>query len=439
MITYDDLSVFLLKCTRNLIAMFRGRFAAGRFAKKEAPIMEITLSERVMRLKPSASIAAKAIVNDLRAKGRRIVDFTVGEPDLDTPAHIIDVAVAAMRNGDTHYTASNGTPALRRAIAAKLQRENGVSMADAEIVVGIGAKQLIFESFAATLNDGDEVIVPAPFWVSYPDIVALNGGTPVIVSCPRETGFKLTPAQLEAAITPRTRWVILCAPSNPTGALYSRDELEGLAGALRAHPHVAVMTDDIYEHLVYDDVTPHALLAIAPDLRPRVVMINGMSKAYAMTGWRVGYAAGPAPVIAAITKLLGQSTTCACSFAQAAAVEALSGDQTALHDMVAIYQRRRNLMFEALKAIPGIDCDLPEGAFYIYPDVSGLLGKQTPDGKRIETDLDLSLYLLEAVGVAVMDGTSYGVSPCLRLSFATSEDVITEGCALIAQACAALK
>ncbi len=401
--------------------------------------MDIPLSGRVTRLKPSASIAAKAIVNDLRARGRRIVDFTVGEPDLDTPAFIIDAAIAAMRAGDTHYTPSNGTPALRSAIAAKLARENGVTVSDAEIVVGVGAKQLIFETFAATLDNGDEVIVPAPYWVSYPDIVALNGGVPVIVPCLRDTGYKLTPSQLAGAITRRTRWVILCAPSNPTGALYSRAELAALADVLRAHPHVAVMTDDIYEHLVYDGVTAHALLNVAPDLRGRVVMINGMSKAYAMTGWRIGYATGPAHVIAAITKLLGQSTTCACSFAQAAAAEALNGDPTAVQEMVATYQRRRNLMFDALRAIPGIDCDLPEGAFYIYPDVSGLLGRTTPQGKRIETDIDLSLYLLESVGVAVMDGTSYGVSPCLRLSFATSEDTIAEGCALIAQACAALK
>jgi aspartate aminotransferase len=400
--------------------------------------MKITLSERVTRLKPSASIAAKAIVNELRAQGRSIVDFTIGEPDLDTPPHIVEAAIAAMRAGDTHYTATNGTPALRQAIAAKLKRENGLAFDPADIVVGVGAKQLIFEAFAATLNPGDEVIVPAPYWVSYPDIVALNGGSPVIVPCGRDTDFKLTGPVLEAAITPRTRWLILCAPSNPTGAVYTREELTALAAVLSRHPHVAVLTDDIYEHLVYDGAAAHALLAVEPALAGRVLLVNGLSKAYAMTGWRIGYAAGPSEVIAAIVKLLGQSTTCASSISQAAAVAALNGDQTPVREMVALYQRRRDLMHEGLSAIPGIACARPAGAFYIYPDVSGLIGRRTPEGKRIESDLDLSLYLLQSVGVAVMDGAAYGMSPCLRLSFATSEETIAEGCALIREACAAL-
>ena len=400
--------------------------------------MTIALSDRVNSLKPSASIAAKAIVNDLRAKGRKIIDLTIGEPDLDTPPHIIEAATAAMRAGDTHYTASNGTPMLRQAISAKLTRENGISVPPERIVVGCGAKQLIFEAFAATLNEGDEVIVPAPYWVSYPDIVSLNGGTPVIVACDRSTGFKLSGPALEAAITPRTRWVILCAPSNPTGAVYAQDELAELAKVLLRHPHVAVMTDDIYEHLVYDDATVDNLLRIEPALEDRILLINGLSKAYAMTGWRIGYAAGPTEVVGAITKLLGQSTTCPSSISQAAAVEALNGDQTPVREMVALYQRRRNLMHEGLNAIPGLRCDLPAGAFYIYPDVSDLIGRRTPQGKVLQSDTDLTLYLLEAVGVAVMDGSAYGMSPCLRLSFATSEETIAEGCALIAQACAAL-
>lgn len=399
----------------------------------------ISLSERVTRLKPSASIAAKAMVNDLRSQGRKIIDFTVGEPDLDTPPHIVEAGVKAMRSGDTHYTASNGTLALRNAISAKLHRDNALSIPPEDIVVGIGAKQLIFEAFAATLNDGDEVIVPAPYWVSYPDIVRLNGGMPKIVICDRSDNFKLTGAALEAAITPRTRWVILCAPSNPTGAIYSATELAELAQVLQRHPHVAVMTDDIYEHLSYDGVRSDNLLRIDPSLQDRVLLINGLSKAYAMTGWRIGYAAGPAPVINAITKLLGQSTTCACAFSQAAAVEALNGDQAPLKDMVAIYQRRRDLMHTRLSAIPGLECELPQGAFYIYPDVSGLIGKIKPDGDTLETDLDVTLYFLSEAGVAVMDGTAYGLSPCLRLSFATSEDIIAEGCDLIAKACAALK
>lgn len=400
--------------------------------------MTISLSDRVMRLKPSASIAAKAIVNDLRAQGRKIVDFTIGEPDLDTPPHIIEAAIAAMQAGDTHYTATNGTPALRKAIADKFQRENGVTIDPANVVVGVGAKQLIFEAFAATLNDGDEVIVPAPFWVSYPDIVSLNGGKPVIVTCARNDGFKLTGATLEAAITAKTRWVILCAPSNPTGAVYSAADLAELAAVLKRHPQVAVMTDDIYERLIYDGAVSANLLQVAPDLQDRVLLINGLSKAYAMTGWRIGYAAGPSAVIGAIVKLLGQSTTCASSISQAAAVVALNGDQAPVREMVALYERRRNLMFDRLSQIPGIRCEKPAGAFYIYPDVSGLIGRTTPEGQRLENDVDVALWLLRSVGVAVMDGSAYGMSPCLRLSFATAEDTIAEGCDLIAQACATL-
>lgn len=400
--------------------------------------MNIPLSNRVKSLKPSASIAAKAIVNDLRAQGRKIIDFTIGEPDLDTPPPIIEAAIAAMHSGDTHYTPSNGTPALRQAIADKLARDNEVIVSPSDIVVGCGAKQLIFEAFAATLNDGDEVIVPAPYWVSYPDIVALNGGKPVIVSCTRESDFKLTAPALEAAITPQTRWVILCAPSNPTGALYSSSELAALAEVLHRYPHVAVMTDDIYEHLVYDGQRADSLLRVDPTLEGRVLMVNGLSKAYAMTGWRIGYAAGPSEVIGAITKLLGQSTTCPSSISQAAAVEALNGDQAPVHEMAALYERRRNLMHKHLSAIPGIRCTRPAGAFYIYPDVSALIGRRTPEGQVIETDTDLTLYLLKSVGVAVMDGAAYGMSPCLRLSFATSEATITEGCALLSQAVAAL-
>ncbi|HEU5067062.1 MAG TPA: aminotransferase class I/II-fold pyridoxal phosphate-dependent enzyme, partial [Sphingomicrobium sp.] len=316
---------------------------------------------------------------------------------------------------------------------------NGVTFPPEDIVVGLGAKQLIFEAFAATLNEGDEVIVPAPFWVSYPDIVRLNGGEPVIVPCGRDAGFKLTGAVLEAAITSRTRWVILCTPSNPSGAVYSREELSELAAVLLRHPHVAALTDDIYEHLVYDGATVDNILRVEPALEGRVVLINGLSKAYAMTGWRIGFAAGPSHLIAAITKLLGQSTTCPCSFSQAAAVEALNGDQQPVRDMVATYERRRNLIHERLSRIPGLRCDRPAGAFYIYPDVSALIGKITPGGETLDSDRDVALYLLREAGVAVMDGASYGMSPYLRLSFATSEDLIAEGCDLIAQACAALK
>lgn len=400
--------------------------------------MSIPLSDRVTRLKPSASIAAKAIVNDLRAKGRKIIDFTIGEPDLDTPGHIIEAGISAMKSGDTHYTASNGTPALRNAISAKYERIHGLTIPPENIVVGNGAKQLIFEAFSATLNNSDEVIIPAPYWVSYPDMVRLNNGEPKIIPCSRADAFKLTPAALEAAITSRTRWLILCAPSNPTGVIYSSAELHDLARVLKRHPQVAIMTDDIYEHLVYDGLQADNLLRVAPELNDRVLLINGVSKAYAMTGWRIGYAAGPGNVINAITKLLGQSTTCTCSFSQAAAIEALNNGQASIREMVAIYQSRRDLMHARLAAIPGITCARPKGAFYIYPDVSGLIGKTTPDGKVLESDLDVSLYFLGQAGVAVMDGTAYGLSPYLRLSFATSENIIAEGCDLIAEACAAL-
>lgn len=401
-------------------------------------MMSIELSKRVLDLKPSASIAAKAKVRELESQGFRIIDFTIGEPDFATPPHIIDAAMDALKAGDTHYTATQGTDALRSAIVGKLKRDHNVSYDISEVIVGVGAKQLIFEAFAATLNKGDEVIVPAPYWVSYPDIVAVNDGTPVVVVCGEKHGFKLTPSALEAAITPKTKWLILNSPSNPTGAVYNQEELRALLAVLDRHPHVAIMTDDIYEHIVYDGVTHYTPVQINPDFKARCLLINGMSKAYAMTGWRVGYAAGPKPLIAAIGKLLGQSTTCASSISQAASAAALNGDQNPVKDMCAIYKQRRDRMCELLAEIPGIRCATPEGAFYVYPSVEGLLGKTTPDGRVLKTDLDVSMYFLEVANVAVMDGTSYGLSPYLRLSFATAIETIEQGCERIAQACAAL-
>jgi len=400
--------------------------------------MSITLSERVNRLKPSASIAAKKRVGELQAAGRHIVDFTLGEPDLDTPAFIVDAAIAAMRAGQTHYTATQGIPALRQAIARKFLRDNGIEIDPARVIVGNGAKQLIYEAFAATLNPGDEVIVPSPYWVSYPDIVSVNGGRPVILPCPEEDGFLLSPEALEAAITPKTRWLILNSPGNPTGAVYGRERLAALTKVLDRHPHVALMTDEIYEHLVYDDAEHVTPLKVAPQLAERCLLVNGMSKAYAMTGWRIGYAAGPAALVGAIAKLLGQNTTCANSIAQAAAAAALDGDQGVVAAMAADYRNRRDRMVEMLGAVEGLRCASPRGAFYLFVNVAGLIGRRTPEGVVLETDLAVMEYFLDAAGVAVMDGASYGMSPYLRLSFATSLADIEEGCRNIAQACARL-
>ncbi|WP_254294027.1 aminotransferase class I/II-fold pyridoxal phosphate-dependent enzyme [Sphingomonas tagetis] len=389
-------------------------------------------------MKPSASIVAKKIVADLQAAGQQVIDLTIGEPDIATPAHIIDGALDAMRAGDTHYTASAGQPALRRAIAETVQREKGLPCGPDNIVVGCGAKQLIYEAFAATLNPGDEVIIPAPYWVSYPDIATLHGGSPVIVACGPDVGFKLTAAMLEAAITPRTRWLVLNSPNNPTGAVYSRQELSELAEVLHRHPHVWVMTDEIYEHLCYDGARAPSLVEVAPLLFERALIINGTSKAYAMTGWRIGYAAGPKPLIDVIVKMIGQSTTCASSVGQAAALVALTGDQTCVSEAKAMYQARRDRMLEILSDAPGLDPYSPSGAFYIYVGVSALLGRTSPGGKRIETDLDFSLYLLEEARVAVLDGGAYGLSPYLRLSFAASPDAVEAGSRAIVTACRAL-
>ncbi|TKT76235.1 pyridoxal phosphate-dependent aminotransferase [Aquamicrobium sp. LC103] len=400
--------------------------------------MSFKLSDRVSNLKPSASIAAKKRVTELQAAGRQIIDFTIGEPDLDTPDFIIDAAIKAMREGDTHYTATQGTPALRDAICNKLKRENGIDVQPENIVVGCGAKQLIFEAFAATLDEGDEVIVPAPYWVSYPDIVKVNGGTPVIVECGADVDFKLKPHALSAALTPNMRWLILNSPNNPTGAVYSAKELAALLDVLRLHPQVCLIMDDIYEHLVYDGASHASPLQIDPAFAERSLLINGVSKAYAMTGWRVGYAAGPKPLVAAIGKLLGQNTTCASSISQAGATAALEGDQAPVREMTALYEQRRNRMIELLEDVPGFDVSVPSGAFYLFPSVAELIGRRTPQGQVLHTDLDVAAYLLEAANVAVMDGSSYGLSPYLRLSFATSTDRIEEGCRRIRKATEAL-
>ncbi|WP_406868271.1 aminotransferase class I/II-fold pyridoxal phosphate-dependent enzyme [Paraburkholderia fungorum] len=397
------------------------------------------LSERINRIKPSPSMAAKALVDKLRADGRNIIDFTIGEPDLPTPQHIVDAAVVALRAGDTRYTASSGTPALRKAIATKLARDNGLTYAPENIVVGSGGKHVIFHAFAVTLNPGDEVIIQAPYWVSYPDMVVVNDGTPVIVAGDEVSGFKLSPEQLEAAITPRTKWLILNTPNNPTGAVYSEDELVALGKVLERHPHVWVMSDEIYEHFVYDGAKHISPVAAIPAIKDRSLVINGASKGYSMTGWRLGYGAGPAALVNAISKLISQTTTCPSSISQAAAVAAFLGSQEAPHYAGRVFEQRGKLMAELLRDAHGISVRPPSGAFYLYPSVSGLIGKTTPEGKVLGTDLDVVKYFTESAGVATLDGSAYGVGPHLRLSFATAELAIREGCSRIVEACLALK
>ena len=401
--------------------------------------MGIHVSERVRRIKPSPSTAAADRANELRREGRSIVNLVVGEPDFDTPAPIRAAAAQAMDAGATRYTTLAGTMELRKAIADKLRRENGIDFDPAEIVVTNGAKSAIYAAFAATLDAGDEVIVPAPYWVSYPDAALACDGVPVPVACPEAQGFKITPDQLEAAIGPRTRWLVLNSPSNPTGATYTADEYRALAKVLARHPHVMVMTDDIYEHIRFaNGIAPH-LLAAAPELRDRTLAINGVSKTYAMTGWRIGWAAGPRELIRALDTLLSQAAGNACSVSQAAAAAALDGDQSFVAESVTTYRARRDKTAAGINAIPGLSCLLPEGAFYLYINCAALIGRTTPDGKRLETDGDVVLYLLERAGVAVVAGAAYGLSPYFRLSIATSQETLDEGVKRIAAAVADLR
>ncbi|MEN5302638.1 pyridoxal phosphate-dependent aminotransferase [Pseudomonas putida] len=396
------------------------------------------LSKRVLSIAPSPSIAANALVAKLRAEGRDIVNFTVGEPDLDTPAHILDAASKAMASGDTHYTSTLGTPALREAIVTKLSRDNGLNYSVDEVVAGTGGKQIIFEALAATLNPGDEVIVHTPYWVSYPDITKLSGGTPVVIEGREENGFKLTAAELDQAITPKTKWLILNSPNNPSGAVYTLAELKGIAQVLRDHPHVLMMSDEIYEHFVYGGKSHISFVTAAPDLKDRILIINGASKGYAMTGWRLGFGAGPKWLIAAIGKLLSQSTTCPSSISQAAAVAAFAGDQTPVKAMADLYETRRDLMTGLLRDVPGLSFASPDGAFYVFVNVEGLIGKKTPSGSLLSNDADVVRFWLEEAGVATVLGEAYGISPYVRLSFASGDQVIREGCARLRKACESL-
>jgi aspartate aminotransferase len=397
------------------------------------------IADRVKRIKPSPSTSAADRANELRRQGQSIVSLVVGEPDFDTPAHIRRAAAAAMDKGATRYTLMAGTMELRQAIMAKLERENGLRYEVNEIIATNGAKSAIYSALAVTLQPGDEVIIPAPYWVSYPDMVLASDGTPVTVPCPEANGFKITPAQLAAAITPRTRWLILNSPSNPTGASYTLAEYRALAEVLDAHPHVLVMTDDIYEHIRFDGQhTPH-LLNAAPAMRERTLAINGVSKTYAMTGWRIGWAAGSRDLVQALDTFLSQSAGNCCSISQAAAAAALNGDQSFVAESVAVYKQRRDATLARINAIPGLGCRSPEGAFYLYVNCGGLIGKATPAGKVLAEDGDVVMYLLESEGVALVAGTAYGLSPYFRLSIATSIDILEEGCTRIARAVAALR
>ena len=397
------------------------------------------LASRLDRIQPSPTIAVTQKARDLKAAGRDVIGLGAGEPDFDTPDNIKAAAIAAIKAGDTKYTAVDGTPALKQAICGKFKRENGLDYKPEQVTVASGGKQVIFNTMMATLEPGDEVIIPAPYWVSYPDIVLLAEGKPVFVPCSQNNQFKLRPEDLAAAIGPKTKWIILNSPSNPTGAAYSRAELQALTDVLVKHPHVWVLTDDMYEHLVYDDFKFTTPAQIEPRLYERTLTMNGVSKAYCMTGWRIGYAAGPAPLIKAIAKVQSQSTTNPSSISQAAAVEALNGPQDFIPVHNAAFKARRDLVVDMLNKAQGLHCHRPEGAFYVYPSCAGTIGKKTPQGKVIASDDDFVTYLLDAEGVAAVQGSAFGLSPFFRISYATSTEALTEACRRIQRACAALR
>ena len=397
------------------------------------------IASRINRIKPSPSSMAGQRARELRASGRDIVGLTSGEPDFDTPPNVCEAVVRAMAASKTKYTDVGGTPELKAAICEKFRRDNDLDFGTGEIMVGTGGKQIIFNALMCTVETGDEVIVPTPYWVSYPDIVLLADGRPVLVPCAPENGFKLRAEDLERAITPKTRWLVLNAPNNPSGATYSHAELKALAEVLLRHPHVWIMTDDIYEHILYDGRQFATIAQVEPALKERTLTINGVSKAYAMTGWRIGYGAAPAVLVKAMVKLQSQSTSNASSISQAAALEALCGPQDFIAERTAIFQQRRDIVVGELNQISGIHCHLPEGAFYAFPSCAGVLGKTTPDGKLLASDEDFVLYLLEAQNLAVLQGDAYGVSPFFRISFATSVPRLQEGLRRLSQACGALR
>ncbi len=396
------------------------------------------LADRLSRVQPSPTLGINAKAKEMMAEGKNVISLSVGEPDFDTPDHIKEAAITALKKGDTKYTDVGGTPALRKAIAAKFKRENGLDYALDQIIVSTGGKQVLFNALLATVNPGDEVIIPAPYWVSYPDIVAITEGKPIIVETKVEDGFRLSPAALEAAITDKTKWLILNSPSNPTGAAYTAEQLKALADVLLRHPHVWVLADDIYEHLVYDGFTFATIAQVEPKLFDRTLTMNGCSKAFSMTGWRIGFAGGPKNLIKAMNSLQGHSTSNPVSFSQAGALAALEGSQDFLNSWRQSFVERRNLVVEKLNAIPGIRCNTPEGAFYVYPSCAGLIGKKTPQGKTLHTDEDVVSYFLESEGIAAVHGAAFGLSPFFRISYAASVNTLTDACERIRKACAAL-
>ena len=396
------------------------------------------LAKRLARIKPSPTIAINTLAQELKAAGRNVIGLAAGEPDFDTPAHIAAAGIKAIQSGNTRYTAVDGTPALKKAICAKFKRENGLDYQPNQITVGTGGKQILYNAFVATLDPGDEVIIPAPFWVSYPDMVALAEGEPVPVPCGQNSNFKLTADALAAAITPKTKWLILNSPSNPTGAAYSAAELRALADVLLDHPHVWVLTDDMYEHLLYDGLEFATIAQVEPRLVTRTLTMNGVSKAYCMTGWRIGYAAGPVELIKAMAMVQSQSTSNPSSISQAASVEALNGPQDFIAEHNKSFVARRDMVVAMLNEAEGIHCTKPDGAFYVYPSCAGAIGKTTPAGKVIETDTDFATYLLDAEGVAVVQGTAFGLAPYFRISYATSTEILTDACTRIQRFCASL-
>ena len=397
------------------------------------------VATRLARIKPSPTVALNTKAIELAAAGEDVIGLAAGEPDFDTPDHIKHAGIRAIETGDTKYTAPDGRPELKAAVCRKLKRENGLDYKPEQVIIGAGGKHVLFNAFMASLNPGDEVIIPAPYWTSYPDIVLLAEGVPVPVLCTQENGFRMTPAQLEAAITPKTKWVILNSPSNPTGAGYHYDDMKALTGVLLKHPHVWVLTDDMYEHIVYDGFRFCTAAQVEPRLYPRTLTTNGVSKAYAMTGWRIGYAAGPVELIKAMGKVQSQSTTNPGSMNQTAAVAALDGPTDYLPKWAESFKRRRDLIVSMLNQSSGLRCNRPEGAFYVYPSCAGAIGKTTPAGKRIESDDDFAAYLLETEKVVVVPGSAFGLSPHFRISYATSDAKLEEAGRRIQRACAALR
>ena len=397
------------------------------------------IADRLKRIKPSMTVGINVKANALRAEGKDVLVLAAGEPDFDTPLNIRKAAVTAMEEGQTRYVPGKGTPTLQKAIQSKFLKDNNLHYDLDEIIVGVGGKHIIYNAMMATINPEDEVIIPAPFWVSYPDIVLLAEGKPVIVPCPEDQNFKLTADQLEKSITDKTKWLMLNSPSNPTGSLYSKQELQKLADVLLKYPQVLIMSDDIYEKVIYDDLEFSTIASVEPKLKDRCLTLNGVSKSYCMTGWRLGYCGAPKEIIAAMNKIQSQSTTSTSSISMAASVEALNGTQDFIGEHNQAFVRRRDLVVNLLNQIDGLSCLTPQGAFYVYPSCAGVIGKVTPDGQKISNDEDFMSYLLEREGIAGVHGAAFGLSPYFRLSYATSDEILTDACARIKRACEQLK